>query len=55
MLEIILTNRDSDSGIQSVEDSEIPEYIDKKLRLIQKYARNNGINMNSVINRLKNE
>ena len=55
MLEIILTNRDSDTGIRSVEDSEIPEYIDKKLRLIQKYARNNGINMNSVINRLKNE
>jgi|TARA_R110002020_G_scaffold411413_2_gene621061 hypothetical protein len=55
MLEIILTNKDSDSGIQSVEDSEIPEYIDKKLRLIQKYARNNGVNINSVINRLKNE
>jgi hypothetical protein len=55
MLEIILTNKNSDAGIQSVEDSEIPEYIDKKLRLIQKYARNNGVNMKSVINRLKNE
>ena len=55
MLEIILTSRDDNADIQSVEDSEIPKYIDKKLRLIQKYARNNGINMNSVINRLKNE
>ena len=27
-------------------DLEIPKYIDKKLRLIQKYARNHGVNMN---------
>ena len=55
MLEVILKNKDEDTGIQNTEDMEIPHYIDKKLRLIQKYARNHGVNMKSIINRLKNE
>ena len=55
MLEVILNKKDENTDIQNTEDVEIPHYIDKKLRLIQKYARNNGINMNSIINRLKNE
>ena len=55
MLEIILQNKDDNTDIQSVEDSEIPHYIDNKLRLIQKYARTHGVNMKSIINRLKDE
>ena len=55
MLEVLLKNKDEDTGIQSTDDAEIPHYIDKKLRLIQKYARNHGVNMKSIINRLKNE
>lgn len=55
MLEIILSKRDGDSGVQDSSNTEIPQYIDKKLRLIQKYARNNGIDMGSIINKLKDE
>tara|TARA_R110000851_G_scaffold247203_2_gene399712 strand:- start:660 stop:1334 length:675 start_codon:yes stop_codon:yes gene_type:complete len=55
MLEVILKNKDEDSGVQNNEDREIPHYIDNKLRLIQKYARNHGVDMKSIINRLKDE
>ena len=55
MLEVILKKKDENTDIQDTEDLEIPKYIDKKLRLIQKYARNHGVNMKSIINRLKNE
>ena len=55
MLEVILKNKDENVGVQNNEDKEIPHYIDNKLRLIQKYARSHGINMKSIINRLKNE
>ena len=55
MLEIILSKKDKDVGVQGNDGPELPHYIDKKLRLIQKYARNNNVNMNSIVNKLKNE
>ena len=55
MLEVILKKKDENTDIQNHDDLEIPHYIDKKLRLIQKYARNHSVNMKSIINRLKNE
>jgi len=55
MLEIILNTKDEDSDIQKVDSGEIPPYIDKKLRLIQKYARNHGYDMKNIVNRLKDE
>ena len=55
MLEIILNKKDEDSDLQKLDNDEIPPYIDKKLRLIQTYARNHGYNMKNIINRLQDE
>ena len=55
MLEILLSKKDENTDVQKLDSDEIPPYIDKKLRLIQKYARNHGYDMKNIINRLEDE
>ena len=54
MLEIILTGKDEDLGVQSYDEYSEDTMLDRKIRHLKKYMRTKNIPPKSIINRLMN-